>query len=166
MFGNPEVTAGGNALKFYSSVRLDIRKREVLKDNEGIGVRVKVVKNKVPHYNLYAISSVFLTEYFLKVAPPFRVVEFDVLFGTGVDKNSCLLDAAEMCGFVERKGAWYYYNQTKIAQGRKAATEFLSTNTHIAAQITSLIAKSKPTPQCQPSSEHEQKVNLDGELSD
>lgn len=79
-----------------------------------------------------------------------------MLFGTGVDKISCLLDAAEMCGIVERKGAWYYYNQTKIAQGRKAATEFLSNNTDVAAEITSLIGKLKPAPRCQPSSELEQ----------
>ena len=115
MYGNPEVTAGGNALKFYSSVRIDIRRKEVLKDNQGIMVRTKVVKNKV--------------------APPFRVVEFDILFGSGIDKFGCLLDAAESCNIVERKGSWYNRGELRFAQGRRPAIEFLKTNPGIADEI-------------------------------
>jgi recombination protein RecA len=115
MYGNPEVTAGGNALKFYSSVRIDIRRKEVLKDNQGIMVRTKVVKNKV--------------------APPFRVVEFDILFGSGIDKYGCLLDAAESCNIVERKGSWYNRGELRFAQGRRPAIEFLKTNQGIADEI-------------------------------
>ncbi len=115
MYGNPEVTAGGNALKFYSSVRVDIRRREVLKENEGIMVKVKVVKNKV--------------------APPFRVVEFDILFGSGIDKFGCLLDAAEACGEVDRKGSWYSRGDLRFAQGRRPAIEFLKSNTDLADEI-------------------------------
>jgi recombination protein RecA len=116
MYGNPEVTAGGNALKFYSSVRIDVRRREVLKDNQGIMVRVKVVKNKV--------------------APPFRVVEFDILFGSGIDRMGCLLDAAEACGTVERKGSWYSRGDLRFAQGRRPAIEFLRSNQPLADEVT------------------------------
>jgi len=115
MYGNPEVTAGGNALKFYSSVRIDVRRREVLKDNQGIMVRVKVVKNKV--------------------APPFRVVEFDILFGSGIDRMGCLLDAAEACGTVERKGSWYSRGDLRFAQGRRPTIEFLRSNQSLADEI-------------------------------
>jgi recombination protein RecA len=115
MYGNPEVTAGGNALKFYSSVRVDIRRREVLKENQGIMVKVKVVKNKV--------------------APPFRVVEFDILFGSGIDTLGCMLDAAEACGVVERKGSWYSKGDLRFAQGRRPAIEFLRGNDEIAAEV-------------------------------
>lgn len=115
MFGNPEVTAGGNALKFYSSVRVDIRRKEVLKENQGIMVRVKVVKNKV--------------------APPFRMVEFDILFGSGIDKYGCLLDAAESCGVVERKGSWYNRGELRLAQGRRPAAEFLKANEALSQEI-------------------------------
>jgi len=115
MYGNPEVTAGGNALKFYSSVRVDIRRKEVLKDNEGILVRVKVVKNKV--------------------APPFRVVEMDILFGSGIDKFGCLLDAAESVGVVERKGSWYSRGDLRFAQGRRSSIDFLKTNDALAKEI-------------------------------
>ncbi len=115
MYGNPEVTAGGNALKFYSSVRVDIRRREVLKDNEGIMVKCKVVKNKV--------------------APPFRVVEFDILFGTGIDTLGCLLDAADTCKVVERKGSWYSKGDLRFAQGRRPAIEFLRSNKPLAKEV-------------------------------
>lgn len=115
MYGNPEVTAGGNALKFYSSVRLDIRKKEVMKDNQGISVRVKVVKNKV--------------------APPFRLVEFDILFGSGIDKYGCLLDAAKSCKIVERKGSWYNQGELKLGQGRRAAVDFLIANPDVLNEI-------------------------------
>lgn len=115
MYGNPEVTAGGNALKFYSSVRIDIRRKEVLKDNQGIMVKTKIVKNKV--------------------APPFRVVEFDILFGSGIDKYGCLLDAAESCGVVERKGSWYNRGDLRFAQGRRPAIDFLKSNLPLADEI-------------------------------
>jgi recombination protein RecA len=115
MYGNPEVTAGGNALKFYSSVRIDIRRREVLKDNQGIMVKVKVVKNKV--------------------APPFRIVEFDILFGSGVDNLGCLLDAADEFGVVERKGSWYSKGDLRFAQGRRPAIEFLRGNEELAKEV-------------------------------
>lgn len=116
MFGNPEVTAGGNALKFYSSVRIDIRRKEVLKDNTGITVRVKVVKNKV--------------------APPFQVVEFDILFGSGVDRYGCLLDAAETCGVVERKGSWYNRGEARLGQGRSQVSDLLRSNPKLALELT------------------------------
>eukprot|EP00598_Pedospumella_elongata_P016864 CAMPEP_0184988484 /NCGR_PEP_ID=MMETSP1098-20130426/24463_1 /TAXON_ID=89044 /ORGANISM="Spumella elongata, Strain CCAP 955/1" /LENGTH=425 /DNA_ID=CAMNT_0027513231 /DNA_START=29 /DNA_END=1306 /DNA_ORIENTATION=- len=115
MYGNPEVTAGGNALKFYSSVRLDVRRKEVMKENQGISVRVKVVKNKV--------------------APPFRMVEFDIIFGTGIDKLGCLLDAADQFAVVERKGSWYSRGDLRFAQGRRPAIEFLRTNEAIAKEV-------------------------------
>jgi recombination protein RecA len=115
MYGNPEVTAGGNALKFYSSVRVDIRRKEVLKENDGIMVRIKVVKNKV--------------------APPFRVVELDILFGSGIDTYGCLLDAAESVGVVERKGSWYSRGELRFAQGRRASIDFLKSNPALAKEI-------------------------------
>lgn len=115
MYGNPEVTAGGNALKFYSSVRLDVRRKEVMKDNEGISVKVKVVKNKV--------------------APPFRVVDFDILFGSGIDKLGCLLDAADQFEVVDRKGSWYSCGDLRFAQGRRSAIEYLRGNEALAREI-------------------------------
>ncbi|CAM9833306.1 unnamed protein product, partial [Ectocarpus fasciculatus] len=98
IYGSPEVTSGGNALKYYSSVRLDVRRKESLRDNAGITVKVKVAKNKI--------------------APPFRVVEMDILFGTGIDTVSCLLDAAEDAGFFTRKGSWYSYEGKNVSQVR------------------------------------------------
>lgn len=121
MYGNPEVTAGGNALKFYSSVRVDIRRREILKDNQGIVAKVKVVKNKV--------------------APPFRVAEFDVLFGSGVDTLGCVLDAAELYGIVERRGSWYSRGELRFAQGRRPAIEFLRSNADMASEIEKEVRK-------------------------
>ena len=104
-YGSPEVTAGGNALKFYSSVRLDTRRREVLPENAGIRMRVKIVKNKV--------------------AAPFKEVHMDVLFGSGIDSIGCLLDAACDAGIVVRKGSWFSYKGTNFAQGRFNAAERL-----------------------------------------
>ncbi len=115
MFGSPETTSGGNALKFYSSVRLDIRKKEVLKDNDGIVARIKVVKNKI--------------------APPFRVVEIDILFNSGIDSLGCLLDAAEQCAIVERRGAWYSKDDLRFAQGRRASIDYLKANPVLAAAL-------------------------------
>jgi recombination protein RecA len=122
MFGNPETTPGGRALKFYSSVRLDIRRVETIKSGtESVGnrVRVKVVKNKV--------------------APPFRVAEFDVMYGEGVSKEGGLLDVGVALNVVDKTGAWFTYGDTRLGQGREAAKEFLKANAPIAADIESKI---------------------------
>ncbi len=118
MFGNPETTPGGRALKFCSSVRLDIRRTEWIKDgSDAIGsrVRVKVVKNKV--------------------APPFRQAEFDLMFGEGVSKEGCLLDMAVDSGVCNKTGAWFAYNEEKLGQGREAAKETLRANSKIRGEI-------------------------------
>lgn len=108
IYGSPEVTSGGNALKFYSSVRLDTRRKEILPDNIGIRVKVKVVKNKV--------------------AAPFKAVMLDIIFGSGIDSWGCTLDAALDLGIVERKGSWYAYQGTQLAQGRHNVVEYLKVN--------------------------------------
>ena len=109
IFGSPEITSGGNALKFYSSVRLDIRRRETLRDGKnadrGIRVRVKVTKNKV--------------------APPYKLAEFDILFDRGIAKEASPLDVAEMLGIMDRKGSWYSYGGENVAQGRERAAQAL-----------------------------------------
>jgi recombination protein RecA len=105
IYGSPEVTSGGNALKFYASVRLDTRRKEILPDNKGIRVKVKVVKNKV--------------------ATPFKEVMLDILFGSGIDRTGCMLDAALDLGVVERRGSWYEYNGQKLGQGRLNVVEVL-----------------------------------------
>jgi recombination protein RecA len=118
MFGNPETTPGGRALKFYASVRLDIRRVETIKTGtESVGnrVRVKVVKNKV--------------------APPFRVAEFDVMYGEGVSKEGGLLDVGVAMDVVTKTGAWFNFGETRLGQGREAAKEFLKTNVDVAAEI-------------------------------
>ncbi|HEY2891926.1 MAG TPA: recombinase RecA [Dongiaceae bacterium] len=118
MFGNPETTTGGNALKFYASVRLDIRRIGSIKDREtvvGSQTRVKVVKNKV--------------------APPFRVVEFDIMYGEGVSKTGELVDLGSAAGVVEKSGAWFSYNGQRIGQGRENAKQFLRENPQVAAEI-------------------------------
>ena len=120
MFGNPETTTGGNALKFYASVRLDIRKSgAAIKDKEGnvVGnqVKVKVVKNKL--------------------APPFRVAAFDIVFGEGVSKAGELVDLGSELDVIQKSGAWYSYNNAKIAQGRDAAKQFMLDNPETAAEI-------------------------------
>jgi recombination protein RecA len=108
-YGSPEVTTGGNALKFYASVRLDIRRIQTLKKGTegeyGIRAKVKVAKNKV--------------------APPFRIAEFDILFGSGISQVGCLVDLAERTDVIVRKGAWYSYNGENIAQGRDNAMKYL-----------------------------------------
>ncbi|PPS40626.1 recombinase RecA [Chroococcidiopsis sp. TS-821] len=117
-YGNPETTTGGNALKFYASVRLDIRRIQTLKkgtEEFGNRVKVKVAKNKV--------------------APPFRVAEFDIVFGKGVSTLGCVIDLAEETGVVVRKGAWYSYNGDNIAQGRDNAIKYLEENSELAEQI-------------------------------
>ena len=118
MFGNPETTTGGNALKFYASVRLDIRRIGSIKDKEtvvGNQTRVKVVKNKV--------------------APPFRVVEFDVMYGEGISKTGELIDLGVAASVVEKSGAWFSYNGQRIGQGRENAKAFLKENPQIAGEI-------------------------------
>ena len=118
MFGNPETTSGGNALKFYASVRMDIRRIGAIKDKEqivGNSTRVKVVKNKV--------------------APPFKVVEFDLMYGKGISKSGELIDLGSKADIVEKAGAWYAYKGEKIGQGRENAKIFLEKNPKIAAEI-------------------------------
>ena len=118
MFGNPETTSGGNALKFYSSVRMDIRRIGAIKEKEqiiGNSTRVKVVKNKV--------------------SPPFKVVEFDLMYGKGISKSGELIDLGSKAEIVEKSGAWYAYKGEKIGQGRENAKIFLETNPKIAAEI-------------------------------
>jgi recombination protein RecA len=118
-YGSPEVTTGGNALKFYASVRLDIRRIQTLKKGSegeyGIRAKVKVAKNKV--------------------APPFRIAEFDIIFGSGISSIGCLLDLAEKTNIVTRKGAWYSYDGENIAQGRDNAVKYLEEKPEIAAVI-------------------------------
>ena len=122
MFGNPETTTGGNALKFYASVRLDIRRIGAIKDREtvvGNQTRVKVVKNKM--------------------APPFRVVEFDIMYGEGVSKVGELLDLGIQAGVVEKSGAWFSYDGTRIGQGRENAKNYLRNNPAAAEAIEAKI---------------------------
>ena len=119
VYGNPEVTTGGRALKYYSSVRIDIRRVEGLKDSSGqfIGnhTRAKIVKNKV--------------------APPFREAEFDIMFGEGISKMSELIDVGVKLGIVQKSGAWFAYNGDKIGQGRENAKAYLENNTAICDEI-------------------------------
>jgi recombination protein RecA len=122
MFGNPETTTGGNALKFYASVRLDIRRMTQIKDGEeavGNRVKVKVVKNKV--------------------APPFRVAEFDIIFGEGVSKVGEILDIGVELGIVNKSGSWFSYNTDKLGQGREAVKQLLKDNTELANEIENKI---------------------------
>ncbi|HXS07216.1 MAG TPA: recombinase RecA [Rhizomicrobium sp.] len=125
MFGNPETTTGGNALKFYSSVRLDIRRIGAIKDRDevvGNQTRVKVVKNKV--------------------APPFKQVEFDIMYGVGISKVGELVDLGVKAGIVEKSGSWFSYDGSRIGQGREAAKTFLANNPDIAQSIEKAIRAS------------------------
>ncbi len=119
MFGNPETTTGGNALKFYASVRLEVRRIETIEkgDEEAIGnkVRVKVVKNKV--------------------APPFRRVEMEIMFGKGISASGGLVDAAVKCGIIDKKGAWYAYGEEKLGQGRDNVKLNLEQNPELYAEL-------------------------------
>jgi recombination protein RecA len=124
MFGNPETTTGGNALKFYASMRIDIRKNgSAIKDKDGNitgnHVKVKVVKNKV--------------------APPFRTAEFDIMYGEGISKRGEIIDLGSDMGILEKSGAWFSYEGTKIAQGREAAKQFLADNPEVANEIETKI---------------------------
>ncbi len=130
MFGNPETTTGGNALKFYASLRLDIRKSgTAIKDKDGNVVgsptKVKVVKNKL--------------------APPFRVATFDIVFGEGISKTGEIIDLGVECDVIQKSGSWFSYEGTKIAQGREQAKQFLHDNPEVAAQIEEKI-KEKYSP--------------------
>lgn len=124
MFGNPETTTGGNALKFYSSVRLDIRRISQLKDGEnaiGNQTRVKVVKNKV--------------------APPFRKAEFDIMFGEGISKTGEILDLGVEYGIIKKSGSWFSYGDTKLAQGRDASKNLIKDNPELAAELEAKIVE-------------------------
>ena len=147
MFGSPETTTGGNALKFYSSVRLDIRRIGALKDRDevvGNATRVKVVKNKV--------------------APPFKQVEFDIMYGEGISKMGELIDLGVKGGFVEKSGSWYSYGDERIGQGRENAKVFLSENKDMACDIEAKIREShglkfeRPADVAAPSSKDEDNV--------
>ncbi len=118
MFGNPETTPGGKALKFYASVRIDVRKADALKDAEGLignKTKAKIVKNKV--------------------APPFKTAEFDVIFGQGISQEGCLIDLGVEFGILEKSGAWYSYNGDKFANGREKAREYLKNNEEVKKEI-------------------------------
>ena len=124
VYGNPETTTGGNALKFYCSVRLDIRKKKVIKRGEesvGSEVKVKVVKNKL--------------------APPFREAEFEILYGSGINKQGELIDTAEKLGLVEKSGTWYSYEGVKLGQGRDKALTHLDEHPALAQQLRTLLVK-------------------------
>jgi len=124
MFGNPETTTGGRALKFYSSIRIDIRRIASIKEGEevvGNRTRVKVVKNKV--------------------ASPFREAEFDILYGKGISKEGDLLDMAVAKNIIEKSGAWYSYNNERIGQGRENARRFLIENLEIAGKLEERLRK-------------------------
>jgi len=122
MYGNPETTTGGNALKYYASVRMEIKRTETLKgDGEDVGnhVRVRVLKNKV--------------------APPFRTAEFDIIFGKGISKTGNILDVAVNLGIINKAGAWFSYNDSKLGQGREKSKEFLDANPELLAEVERLV---------------------------
>lgn len=132
MYGNPEVTTGGRALKFYASVRLEIRKQELIKQSDGVaGVRTKakVVKNKV--------------------APPFKEAEFDIMYGTGISKTGCILDIATDMKIVKKSGAWFYLGEERLGQGRENAKKYLEENPEvmesIEVKVRQAVAEKKPS---------------------
>ncbi len=122
MFGNPEVTPGGKALKFYASIRIDVRKTDILKDTEGAAgnrTRAKVVKNKL--------------------APPFRQAEFDIMYGEGVSQEGCVIDLGVQYDVIKKSGAWFSYNDNKIANGRDKMRQFLKDNPELMAEMIAKI---------------------------
>jgi recombination protein RecA len=128
MFGSPEVTTGGNALKFYSSVRLDIRRIGAIKDKDNIignQTRVKVVKNKM--------------------APPFKMVEFDIMYGEGISKIGEIIDLGVQAEIIDKSGAWYSYKDEKIGQGRENTKQFLKDNPEMLNEIESKIRSNSDT---------------------
>ena len=141
MFGSPEVTTGGKALKFYASIRIDVRKTEILKDTEGAAgnrTRAKVVKNKL--------------------APPFRQAEFDIMFGEGVSQEGCLIDLGTQYDVVKKSGAWFSYTGEKVANGKEKMRQFLKDNPELASEIEAKIrvaAKGAPVDEVAGSEEEE-----------
>ena len=146
VYGNPEVTAGGNALKYYASVRLDVRRNETLKaDGVAIGshTRVKVVKNKV--------------------APPFKEAEFDVLYGKGISRESELIELGVKFDVIQKSGAFFYYNEQRIAQGREKARDYLRDNPEMAAEIEAKIReklKANGAPKLEPVKAEQEPVEI------
>lgn len=140
MFGNPETTTGGRALKFFSSVRIDIRRIETLKNktNDAVGnrVRAKVVKNKV--------------------APPFRQAEFDIMYGQGISREGCVIDMGVEAGVVKKSGAWYTYGEDRLGQGREAAKEMLRTHPDVRDEIEQKVRDHFEIPTVKPFSETEE----------
>ena len=130
MFGNPEVTPGGKALKFYASVRIDVRKTDILKDSEGAAgnrTRAKVVKNKL--------------------APPFRQAEFDIMYGEGVSQEGCVIELGIQYDVIKKSGAWFSYNDNKVANGREKMRQFLKDNPELAKEMEEKIrAAAKGSP--------------------
>jgi recombination protein RecA len=125
MFGNPETTTGGNALKFYASVRLDIRKQGQIKDGENVignRAKVKVVKNKV--------------------APPFRIAEFDIIYGEGVSKIGEIIDLGVELNIIRKSGSWFSYGETKLGQGRDSVVSLLRDNPELAEELENKIKDS------------------------
>ena len=118
MFGNPETTPGGKALKFYASIRIDVRKADALKDSDGLignRTKAKIVKNKV--------------------APPFKTAEFDMIYGEGISQEGCIIDLGVEFGIIEKSGAWFSYNGDKFAQGKEKARDYLRTNPEVKNEI-------------------------------
>ena len=118
MFGNPETTTGGKALKFYASIRLDVRKTDTIKDGQNVlgnRTKVKVVKNKL--------------------APPFKTAEFDIMYGTGISQSGCILDLAIELGIIKKSGAWFSYNDEKIGQGKENTKLYLEKNPDVMAEV-------------------------------
>ncbi len=146
MFGSPETTPGGRALKFYSSVRIDVRRIEAIKEgqeNVGNRVRAKIVKNKM--------------------APPFRLAEFDIMFGEGISREGSLLDVAVEQGIVRKSGAWYSYDDDQLGQGREAAKRFLRENPEVAMQLQDRVLQAVGLLE---TDEDEAEPEAEGELAD